>query len=86
MPFQDYAGFNDATLKAMTAALTYTSRNTGRLTFGKETFVPDRFAIYSSFRSRRSRSCRVTWRKGNEVGFEYIVDKVPPMQQRSEKL
>ena len=66
--------------------LTYSSRNIGQLTFEKETFVPDRFAISSSFRSRRSRSCRVTWRKGNEVGFEYIVDKVPPMQQRSEKL
>ena len=57
--------------------LTYSAKNSGRLTFDKETVVPDRFAIYSSFRSRRSRLCRVTWRKGNEVGFEYVVNQLP---------
>ena len=58
--------------------LTYSSRNVGRLTFDKEALVPDRFAIYSSFRSRRSRSCRVTWRSGNEVGFEFLKDEKLP--------
>ena len=34
--------------------------------------VPDRFALYTSFKNRRGRPCKVVWRKERLVGFEFV--------------
>jgi hypothetical protein len=50
----------------------------GTLTFDPQVGVPERFALYTSFKNRRGRPCRVVWRKERLVGIEFIqvpVDK-----------
>jgi hypothetical protein len=44
--------------------------------------VPDRFALYSSFRSKRGRPCRVTTRDDNFIHFEYLPTKAEHERQR----
>jgi hypothetical protein len=45
----------------------------GCLIVGPETFVPDRFALYTSFQNKRGRPCGVVWRNEGLIGFEFIA-------------
>ena len=45
----------------------------GCLVIDPLTSVPDRFALYTSFRDMRGRSCSVVWRKERLIGFEFIA-------------
>lgn len=47
--------------------------NGGCLVIDQQISVPDRFALYTSFRNARGRSCSVVWRKERLIGFEFIA-------------
>ena len=45
----------------------------GCLSIDPQMEVPDRFALYTSFRNSRGRACHVVWRKERLIGFEFIA-------------
>jgi hypothetical protein len=45
----------------------------GCLIVGQQTFVPDRFALYTSFQNKRGRPCGVVWRNEGLIGFQFIA-------------
>lgn len=67
----------------MQCRLTYSSRNAGRLVVNEAASLPDHFAIYNSFRSRKGRACRVVWRSNDEVGFEFLTEERFPNRSRA---
>lgn len=45
---------------------------TATLIVDPEVSVPDRFALYTSFKDRRGRLCKVVWRNERQIGLEFV--------------
>jgi hypothetical protein len=55
--------------------LTEVTQAGGCLIVDLQTIVPERFALYHSFRTKRGCPCRVKWRNAGLIGFEFVKTK-----------
>ena len=66
-------------VRCMVSGLTTTG---GCIAVDTQVAIPERFALYTSFRSQRGRPCHVTGRKPGLIEFEFIPTKSDEERKR----